>query len=642
MWSHLAVSRAATVDSATALRAHTGVQGWTTGWVATALVCLLFGSCRRAPATATDGGVDASGAGGSGSPSGIGGAPGPGAAGASGAAGVSGDAGAAGGATAGAGGAVGSGGGGPAGAGGSAGTGASAGAGGSVAPGGAGGTGGAAGAGAAGTGGAAAAGGAGGTTGPGTGGISGAGGPAGAGATGLGGAPGTGGAAGAAGTAGSGGASGSGGSGGNGGRTGSWGAPFRIDEGLIESWDASVAVSAAGDVFVAASNEAGIWIRRYLKASDGFEAWALVDAARGYARIAVDDAGNAIFVVQTEERYDIFARRFDGNTWGDRQILQAGQPSGPPLLAQELNELVMTGSGHGAVSWRRLVSTPSGEVATFYLSLYDAGRGWGTLPLSSNPYANLSIVEVDRRLRLCMAASVYDPNRRAADVWVSDMKYDLTTGVVDVGADELLHQSQGTLVAYPAGVGSDPAGNCTVGIHERTAGIGMGNVLAAADVGGTWGSPVVLNSQLDVRSVQLAVGRGGHPLVIWCDCQNSGQNCAVRARRFAGGAWQAETEVAMAISSPIDQQRIAVDGRGRALVTWVQRDRNTRMVALMASELDPAFGWTAPHVLSALPSGANGFIVRGLAFGPNGTGVAVWQVHSSMVGPPMYAAIFRH
>ena len=277
------------------------------------------------------------------------------------------------------------------------------------------------------------------------------------------------------------GASGSGGGAAGGGRASGWGTSQRIDEGVTGGSAPAAAVSNTGDAFIAFAGNEGIWVRRYTKASDTLAPPALIDVTTGLPRIAADDAGGALLVMQTGQ-YEIAARRFEAGSpwpagWGGRQVVQAtegGAFAGGPLVQHELGDLAMTPSGHAVIAWNRWGANASGDIAESFLSLYDAGRGWGAARRFStngaySENARLSIVEINQSLKICAAMTVYEAARDATDVWVNDMTYDLATGAGVVGAPKLQHRASGTLLSFPQAVASDAAGNFSIAIHERDA-----------------------------------------------------------------------------------------------------------------------------------------------------------------------------
>ena len=165
----------------------------------------------------------------------------------------------------------------------------------------------------------------------------------------------------------------------------------------------------------------------------------------------------------------------------------------------------------------------------------------------------------------------------------------------------------------------------------------------APEVGGTWSSPIPLNAAPTVDELALSVGRNGDAIATWTQC--SATPCRLRARRLVGGAWDPEIDLSLTTSNGASMSRVAVDGRGRVLAVWTEVDQARAEVVVRARELDPAGGWTAPHSIGAVSSSMATIESLSVAFGPNGTGVAVWGIADTGSAPSLrrrvQAAIFR-
>ena len=427
-----------------------------------------------------------------------------------------------------------------------------------------------------------------------------------------------------------------------------------IGDGVAQGRIPAVAVSGTGDAFIAFEGLDGSWVQRYTKASDTLEAPTRIDAPNGNVLIAADDAGGALVIAQRHQTYVILARRFAaGAAWPggweaahEIQAREGGQGTGRTIVTHSLSDLAMTGAGHAVVAWNRWDSDAAPAGGETYLSVYDAGRGWDTARRFSagngaSDTARCTIAAAGQSLKISTTMSVYDFAGDATDVWVNDMTYDRVTGVGVVGAPRILFPLTGDQSTRSEEVAADPAGNVFAAIMQHGPYAWGSRVLVASAVGGTWSSPIPLNAESVVADLALSVGRNGDAIATWTDCPVD--QCSVRARRLVGGTWGPEFDLSLTTQNRLGQSRAAVDGRGRVLAVWIEANEASAEVVVRAREVDAAGGWTAPHSIATIPSG---HAIDGLyvAFGPNGTGVAVWGVTEVAPHNPrrgVQAAVFR-
>ena len=338
-------------------------------------------------------------------------------------------------------------------------------------------------------------------------------------------------------------------------------------------------------------------------------------------QVGFDGAGNAI-AAWLSSVSDPVTGNSTVEIWSNRYTRSAGWET-PVRVTQivdgEANRLrlAVLANGEAVAVWEQA----SGPVADIYSSRYLVGSGWAA------PAAiDAGLADVD-------SLSIGFSSGAGFAIWLQD------TGP---------SQTEDVWVArYAAGLGW----SAPVLIEERDDGAGSPAIAASAD-----GTAIAVWEQSDndqylrtnryvpgtgwtgAATLTQALGYPGNEPVIAMDdagqavvaYHETGFSGAVFGLRYAGGAWSSP-EPLRASSVYVGRLNVAMHGTGEALVMWVEGEGATDI-------------WAKPYgVLSgaatSLGDGQSGGVRPDMAFGPDGTALAVWN-HG--VGDRVLASRYTH
>jgi PKD domain len=149
-----------------------------------------------------------------------------------------------------------------------------------------------------------------------------------------------------------------------------------------------------------------------------------------------------------------------------------------------------------------------------------------------------------------------------------------------------------------------------------------GSVIEAATksaVNGTWsqaGEPFPVAH--DAIAPSLAVNRRGDGVIVWTNSDQSGLS-VMAAHRRPGNVWGPPTTLSGPPPGALSP-RVALDGRGNALVAWTQPQGGFSRV--YAASLTAGGGWSAARALSRAGADA---VTPEVALDENGDGAVVWS-----------------
>ena len=468
------------------------------------------------------------------------------------------------------------------------------------------------------------------------------------GVSGTGGSPAAGGAAGA--PAGQGGA-GTGGGAGAGVAAAVWDATIDVGTPLSQNPQNGSPVSAMsrnGDAFIAYLGlDGGLSVSRYVAAESAFDAPFLLDAkARGSSGVGVDDAGNAI-AAYVDGSQNVDARHFStsgGGSWGAVEMLASAGAQGQMFF----ESFAVTPSGHAVASG--VYATMSGSIISrSFVKVFEAGRGWTT---AQNLFPGLTpdtllagISEVGSTLKVALAAEAMDPTQpgNVTQVYGHSFTYDLGTHSGTAGTTLTVDPSVDNNNPYLSSIASDGTGSAWLVVNELDGGGVMSQHLARF-TNGAWSTTTPVGDPPVGRGTNVAVARSGDALEAWLQCAVTADpvtgnptGCAIVARGYVGGAWQATVPVTPGNLGQSNAPFAAVDGQGHAVILWYLYDAGG--TSLFASELDPVAGWSTPHSLETHTDGSTNITDLSVGFGPDGTCLATWATSSTSASGDLVSVV---
>jgi len=299
-----------------------------------------------------------------------------------------------------------------------------------------------------------------------------------------------------------------------------------------------------------------------------------------------------------------------------------------------VTNVAMTRSGHGAVSWTLdRFATPGTPVL---MRLYEAGRGWdeardilGSTGARSN-WMYVGMVDLGTHVRVLGFATATPPGGPGLSAIGGSYDYDLGTHAGVASTPLVVHTVASSVNVWTTRIAVDGAGNALGGVYQFMGGVSTvdtSDFFVARAAGGAWtagSTRITPSAGAAGPGPVIALDLAGDGVAAWVRCASSSPDtCAVWSRRYLAGAWQADVRLSTPGAANVATPSVAIDDGGRALALWLEIDA-AGVTSVMASELDPAAGWTTAHVLEPGTSAATVIADLALGFGPNGTGLAAW------------------
>lgn len=341
---------------------------------------------------------------------------------------------------------------------------------------------------------------------------------------------------------------------------------------LIESNDAGsarnpqIAIDISGNALVVWSQYDGsgydIWANRF----DG-QTWGtaeLIENEAGPAvdpQIAFDASGNALAVWEQYDgsQYSIVANRFDGNSWGTVELIESNDSAGAGGV-----QIAVDDAGNAFAVWHQR----DGIWESIWANRFDGSR-WGTAEL----------IESDNNGRALDPQIAVDGAGNALAVWkqfdgshdnIVANRFDGTTW----GTAELIESGDGE--AESPQVAFDDAGNALAVWRQEDDGSGR-NIVANRFDGSTWGTAELIESEPGTAySPQIAVDDAGRGLAVWR--QHDGSRDNIVANRFDGSSWGTAELIENNDAGYASEPQVVIDGTGNAFAVWIQNDGATNNV----------------------------------------------------------------
>jgi hypothetical protein len=283
-------------------------------------------------------------------------------------------------------------------------------------------------------------------------------------------------------------------------------------------------------------------------------------------QIAMDGTGAAIAVWQQSDgtRYNIWANRFDGVSWGTAELIEtdnAGDAQYP--------QIAMDGTGSAIAVWEQY----DGTLDNVWANRFN-GASWGTAELieADNTYDSQGPqIAMDSTGTAIVGWTQLDTGSGnfRTDIWAN--RFDGAAW----GAAELIETNSTSLTSSPQ-IAMDGAGAAIavwVQSDELSTNV-WGHIWANRFDGTTWGTVERIEpfSDRNAGLPQVAMDGTGTAIVVWEQDENppTGFQVNIWANRFDGASWGTaelvETDSTNTASSP----QIAMDGTGKAVAVWYQ------------------------------------------------------------------------
>ncbi len=343
----------------------------------------------------------------------------------------------------------------------------------------------------------------------------------------------------------------------------SWGSAELIETNNAgDAFDPQIAVDGNGNALAVWAQSDGtrnnIWANRFDGTSWGSAVLIETNnAGNAFApQIAADNNGNALAVWQQSDgtRFNIWAKRFDGTSWGSATLISTNNAIGGfvPRIAFDNN-------GNALAVWRQFGGTPI--ISSIWANRFD-GTSWGSAELIENNNAGDG----------WEPQIAFDNNGNALAVW---QQFDGPQGDPSSRDGIWANRFDGTSWGSAEQIDTN---NARGTFGQQIAFDNNGNALAVWQQGdgiwanrfdGTsWGIAELIetNNAVNASRPQIAVDSNGNALAVWH------QSDGIGANRFDGTSWGSAELIATSIVSGADSPQIAFDNNGNALAVWGQSD----------------------------------------------------------------------
>ncbi len=328
-----------------------------------------------------------------------------------------------------------------------------------------------------------------------------------------------------------------------------------------------VAMNASGQAFAVWQQDNGsvnnIWANGFNGGSWNGAALIQTDTASDARdpQIAITSDGKAMAVWAQFQAtcHKVWARRFDGSSWGAPQPMRPVDNDGgattcdssPPQVAVDAN-------GRALAVWAEL----NGTLTTIWANRFD-GSSWGSpVQIQVNKTSDA------RTPRIAMTQA-----GDALVVWAE------TDGFrYNIWANRFAGGSWGTaerIETDNAGTAENPhiaidADGRAIAVWQQSDG-SVYNIVANRFASGSWGGAVVIDEDSGAaRNPRVAIDGNGRALAVWE--QVTDDEFEVWGNRFADGGWGEAERIEDADDSPASVPQVAFDGAGKALAVWHQFD----------------------------------------------------------------------
>ncbi len=343
----------------------------------------------------------------------------------------------------------------------------------------------------------------------------------------------------------------------------SWGTAELIETNdLGRAWRPQIAIDSSGNAIAVWHQFDGtrdnIWANRFDGSSWGTAELIETDNTGDawVPQIAFDSSGNAIAVWAQYDgtRYNIWANRFDGSSWGTAELIETddnGRARDP--------QIAFDSSGNAIAVWDQY----DGTRIYIWANRFD-GSAWGTPEL----------IETDNPGPVGGRAQIaFDSNGNAIAVWYQHdgTRYNIWANRFDGsawGSAELI-EGGAENASFPQ-IALDSSGNA-IAVWQQSDGT-RDNIWANRFNGSAWGSAELIetNDTGRARNPQIAFDSSGNAIAVWR--QDDGVRDNIWANRFNGSSWGSAALIEADNAGDGWSPQIAFDSSGNAIAVWHQSD----------------------------------------------------------------------
>lgn len=406
----------------------------------------------------------------------------------------------------------------------------------------------------------------------------------------------------------------------------------------LEAENHRLVMNARGDAFLVWTYDDGtVWARRFTQAGGWETPVALKENSLQYAEepdVAIGPDGNAMAVWTRFEAGGI-------SVWASRYTVGAGW-SAPALLEQQAldasaPDVEVDAAGQALVVWRQY----NGQQWDIWANRFTPGAGWAVAAqIATNPTGDVDA-----------PALAMQAQGEAVVVW-GHQNTDATHGVNSVRFTPSAGWSGAQAVLTPASplpfgnavgdsmVRFDAAGRAVAAWTQANGGYFRVWVNELAPTG--WGTPQQISTGTTTFAydMDLASDATGHVLLAWTqhDPGGSSPRSLWTSHRAPGAGWGApqQVETSAGVGSCF-APRLALDGRGRAVMAWVQDDDFS---SAWAARWRAGGGWSD---VRRLETAASDVTRPQLAGDAEGRAQVVWLQDDAAPGffPSLFGAALR-
>jgi len=343
----------------------------------------------------------------------------------------------------------------------------------------------------------------------------------------------------------------------------SWGSATLIEtDNAGNAYSPQIAIDSNGNALAVWYQYDGtrysIWANRFDGSSWGSATLIETDnAGNAYSpQIAIDSNGNALAVWQQYDgtRYNIWANRFDGSSWGSATLIEtdnAGTAYSP--------QIAIDSNGNALAVWYQYDGTRN----NIWANRFD-GSSWGSATL----------IETDNAGTAYSPQIAIDSNGNALAVWYQHggTRNNIWANRFDGSSwgSATLIESDNAGSAYSPQIAIDSNGNALAVWYQHDG--TRYNIWANHFDGSSWGSATLIeiDNAGSASSPQIAIDSNGNALAVWY--QSDGTRNNIWANRFDGSSWGSATLIETDNAGHAYFPQIAIDDNGNALAVWDQYD----------------------------------------------------------------------
>ena len=299
-----------------------------------------------------------------------------------------------------------------------------------------------------------------------------------------------------------------------------------------------------------------IWANRFDGSSWGTaELLEMSDATAGDPQIATDGSGNAIAVWDQADVAggDLRASRFDGFSWGTPESIETndtGSTADP--------QIAMDSTGTAVAVWIQA----DGFRWNIWANRFD-GSSWGTAELIETGDATASDPQIAMDGAGNAVAVWIQSDGTAFSVWANHFDGSAWGTAAMIETDDTVY------LEYPQ-IAMNDSGDA-VAVWEQHAGGSQVNIWANHFDGSTWGTAErIENSNNRTINPQIAMDGAGNAIAVWEEQIEVGHR-NVWANHFDGSAWGSARLIEHTSFSAYKPQ-IAMEYDGSAIAVWEQAD----------------------------------------------------------------------